>query len=84
MNTQNSGTVKLARMMLRRSLQLIRCSIVNPSVPDMYRAIGMASELIDDADRLICSLPDSAVIGQRKTFEELTGKKVRSMAAGAK
>ena len=80
---RGTGTVKLARALLSRSLQLLRVARTTQDLPDMYRAIGMASECLDDADKLVCSLPDAAVLGSSKTFEELTRRKVKVMAAAS-
>lgn len=79
----STGTTKLARQLLSRATQLLVVAKNTGDLRDMYRAVGMASECLDDADKLICSLPDSAVLGSRKTFEELTGRAVRAMRASA-
>ncbi len=80
-----SNTPTLIRTLLIRADQLLRIALdKNVNIPDAYQALGMASELLDDADRLFCGLfyhqiPEGQ---QRKTFEELTGKQGKS--AGAK
>ena len=80
---RNTGTVKLARDLVGRSIQLMRVARNTSNLADMYRALGMASECLDDADKLVCSLPDEAVLGSKKTFEELTGRRVRMKAMAA-
>ena len=81
---KTSGTMKLAKLHLRRAIQLLRVAEKITTCPsDVYRALGLASELIDDADQLVCSLPDSLVIGPQRTFEELTGKPAIRKASAA-
>jgi hypothetical protein len=82
-----SSTPTLIRLHLKRAGQLIRAvQRENISFDDAYRAIGMASEELDDADRLFCITHEKEISDrvEPKTFEELTGKhvKLQTKAAG--
>ena len=70
-----TSTQRLSGVMLRRAMMLLRVALRTRDTRDVYRAVGMASELIDDADKILCTLPDSELFGSQKTFEELTGKR---------
>lgn len=78
-----ANTKRLTGVMLRRAMMLLRAAQGARDARDMYREIGMASELIDDADRLFCTLPDAELFGSTKTFEELTGRKQKARRAAA-
>lgn len=72
-----SNTPTLIRTLLIRVDQLMRVTLdKDVSVEDAYQALGMATELLDDADKLFCGLYYNQIPeGQPpKSFEELTGK----------
>jgi len=81
-----SNTTVLVKTMLIRADQLLRVALQKDcSIEDAYQALGMAHELLDDADKLLCEhhydqIPEGA---RRKTFEELTAKPKKAIAAKA-
>lgn len=81
-----SNTPTLVRTLLIRADQLLRITLQKDRpVEDVYQALGMAQELLDEADRLFCGyhydqIPDG---GRRKSFEELTGKLNKGAVAKA-
>ena len=81
--THHSGTLKLVRSMMSRAVQLLRVAVHTHDIRDIYLVLGMAGDLIDEADKLICTLPDDQIFGSHKTFEDLTGKvhRLRMMTA---
>jgi hypothetical protein len=87
-----SNTPTLIRTLLIRVDQLMRVTLdKDVSVEDAYQALGMASELLDDVDKLFCGLYYDQIPEGRppKSFEELTGKlgkpvKAKAMAAANK
>ena len=72
-----SNTPTLIRTLLIRVDQLMRVTLAKDvSVDDAYQALGMATELLEEVDRLFCRFYyDQIPEGKpTKSFEELTGK----------
>ncbi len=70
----------LIRVQMREAMQLLRVALHSKDAGDIYDALGFASELIDDADRNVCKLPDEElgiVDGRKvhKSVDELTRAK---------
>lgn len=81
-----SSSPTLIRLHLKRAGQLIRAAQrENLSLDDVYRAIGMATEELDDADRLFCLTHYKGISDRVEpmTFEEVTGKHVKPKTKAA-